>query len=411
MIQLRVLGPISLKREDGSDVAPILAQPKRLALAAYLASPPPHGGRCFHRKDTLVGMFWPELDQQHARAALRNALYFLRESLGADVLVAHGEEEVGLDQDALWCDVDAFDVAFRTRDYSTALNLYGGDLLQGVFVSGAPTFEQWLDTQRVRRQNEAHEAASQAAGRHAAAGRLDEALVWALRAQALAPLHEHGVRTVIALRYLLDDRAGAIEAHNRFETLLSEEHGIEPTQETKNLMEAVHAPEKHAVATTLAMAQMPWVRFAAGPTEAAAGLYDRQVLEAVVQKRLGVSRRCGEKVGLVCVKLDQSQARSAPAGEREVDGALRNLARRIVECVRDADLVALVEPGTLVVVPAGGAVADLNALVARMRAHLANDAVQRKWASLAPPAPIIATAWLDPSTNKSAAALLADAVK
>ena len=54
MIELRVLGPTSLKRSDGSSVVSLLAQPKRLALAVYLAAPPPHGGRCFHRKDTLV---------------------------------------------------------------------------------------------------------------------------------------------------------------------------------------------------------------------------------------------------------------------------------------------------------------------------------------------------------------------
>ena len=190
MIELRVLGPTSLKRSDGSNVASLLAQPKRLALAVYLAAPPPHGGRCFHRKDTLVAMFWPELDQQHARAALRNSLYFLRNNLGQNVVLTGENDSVGLDPNELWCDLDAFDVAVRLRDHATAFQLYRGQLLEGVFVHDAQPFEEWLDAQRDRRGVEARSAASQAARRQAAAGRFEEALVWATRARAMAPLNE-----------------------------------------------------------------------------------------------------------------------------------------------------------------------------------------------------------------------------
>src|SRR2546427_4893642 len=49
-----------------------------------------------HRRDTLLGLFWPELDQDHARAALRQALHGLRQGLGGDVLTSRGDEEVGI---------------------------------------------------------------------------------------------------------------------------------------------------------------------------------------------------------------------------------------------------------------------------------------------------------------------------
>lgn len=124
LLELRVLGPISLKRSDGSTVSSLLAQPKRFALAAYLAAPPPLGGRCFHKKDTLIGMFWPELDQTRARAALRNSLYFLRTALGPEAVRTGPDDSVGLDQAVLWCDLDAFDVAVRIRDAATAHQLY-----------------------------------------------------------------------------------------------------------------------------------------------------------------------------------------------------------------------------------------------------------------------------------------------
>ena len=91
MIELRLLGRLSLTGADGRDVRALLGQPRRLALLAYLAAATPPG---FHRRDSLLVLFWPELDQEHARAALRQALHGLRQGLGADVLTSRGDEEV-----------------------------------------------------------------------------------------------------------------------------------------------------------------------------------------------------------------------------------------------------------------------------------------------------------------------------
>lgn len=408
MIELRVLGPIAVKHADGSDVAPMLAQPKRLALATYLASPPPHGGRCFHRKDTLVAMFWPDLDQQRARASLRNALYFLRENIGADALVAHGDEEVGLDPERVWCDLDAFDGAVRLRDHAAALELYRGDVLEGVYVSNAQPFDEWLDAQRLRRRAEVQEAASKTARIHAAAGRFQEALALAQRAQLLAPLNEDAVRAVIALHYLLGDRGGALEEHHRFELLLTEAYDAKPSMETQTLVTAVRAAEPEAEVLAKLMVERPWLRVSDGPQETGRALFDRQVLVAFVQKRLGLARRRGEQVGLVFVRLAHPSAGAAPA-ERELDRSLRKLAQLIVDEVRDADLVAIVAPGTLVVLPTEDAVLDVEALVARLQRQLGKADLARR-SGFQGVKPEVAAAWLNPQTSRSASDLLADAV-
>ena len=68
MIELRLLGRLSLTGADGRDVRALLGQPRRLALLAYLAAASPPG---FHRRDNLLALFWPELDQEHARAYSR----------------------------------------------------------------------------------------------------------------------------------------------------------------------------------------------------------------------------------------------------------------------------------------------------------------------------------------------------
>src|SRR2546429_160380 len=90
VIELRLFGGLDLRRSDGRELDSILTQPKRVALLAFLATATSYR---LHRRDTLLGLFWPELDQEHARAALRQALHGLRQGLGADVLTSRGDEE------------------------------------------------------------------------------------------------------------------------------------------------------------------------------------------------------------------------------------------------------------------------------------------------------------------------------
>src|SRR3989454_7122652 len=134
MIELRTLGLVDLKDVDGREIRAVLTQPKRVALLAYLAVATPRG---FHRRDTLLGLFWPELDQDHARAALRQALHGLRQALDTVALPSRGDEEVGLDPAALWCDARAFDESVAAGDAEQALKLYCGDFLAGFFLPAA----------------------------------------------------------------------------------------------------------------------------------------------------------------------------------------------------------------------------------------------------------------------------------
>src|SRR6058998_2214493 len=121
MIEFRLLGTLSLRTADGRDAGSLLSQPRRLALLAYLAAATPRGP---HRRDTLLALFWPEFDQEHARAALRQSLHVLRSALGADAMVSRGDEEIGLDFERIWCDVAAFAGAIVGGELGQALDLY-----------------------------------------------------------------------------------------------------------------------------------------------------------------------------------------------------------------------------------------------------------------------------------------------
>ena len=83
-MELRTLGRISLIGDPADDDASPAAQPKRLALLAYLAL---MSGRGPVRRDVLLALFWPELGDEEARRALRQALHHLRRIVGEDVVL------------------------------------------------------------------------------------------------------------------------------------------------------------------------------------------------------------------------------------------------------------------------------------------------------------------------------------
>ncbi|HEV2146704.1 MAG TPA: hypothetical protein VGR37_04740, partial [Longimicrobiaceae bacterium] len=166
MIQLFVLGSPDLRRADGQEVRSVLVQPKRVALLAYLAVAAPGA---FHRRDSLVALFWPELDAEHARAALRNGIYQLRQALGPEAVETRGAEEVRLAEGSCWCDALEFQRALADGRLDEAVALYRGDLLAGLHVEGAPGVEHWLDRERDRLREAAARAGWALAERELAA--------------------------------------------------------------------------------------------------------------------------------------------------------------------------------------------------------------------------------------------------
>ena len=85
MRELLTLGRVRLTANGAETAA---AQPKRLALLAYLALA---SGRGAPRREALLALFWPELGEDEGRRALRQGLHYLRRVLGEDVFAAEGD--------------------------------------------------------------------------------------------------------------------------------------------------------------------------------------------------------------------------------------------------------------------------------------------------------------------------------
>jgi DNA-binding SARP family transcriptional activator len=239
MIRFHTLGVLDLRGPDGLELRSVLQQPKRLGLLAYLTIASPHR---FHRRDSLLALFWPELDQEHARAALRRSLYFLRAELGADVVTGRGDDEVGIPETALWCDATALDRALDQGDADQALGLYRGPLLEGLYVAGASAeYQDWLDRERARLRERAAAAARSLMDQSEADGRLSDAAQWARRALELSPDDEGTLRRLLGLLDRIGDRSAAIRAYDQFVRRMAEEFEIEPSAETSALVEVIKA--------------------------------------------------------------------------------------------------------------------------------------------------------------------------
>lgn len=234
-LQLRLLGGLDLAGPAAGDPA-ILRQPKRVALLAFLAAG--QEGR-FRRRDSLVGVFWPDADSESARHSLRQALYVLRREVGSDAIRTRGDGEVGLDAAVLGCDAARFETLAAEGQPAAAMEYYGGDLLPGFYLDDAPEFEQWLAVERVRLRRLASDLCwtlsqeAEQAGEPADAGR------WARRAVDLDPFDEAALHRLIELLDSLGDRAGAVAAFEHFASRLASEYAIDPSPETLTLVERV----------------------------------------------------------------------------------------------------------------------------------------------------------------------------
>ena len=245
MVRFWILGALDLRAPDGAEVRSVLAQPKRTALLAYVAAASPRG---FHRRDTLLGLLWPERDQAHARAALSKAVHYLRRSLGESVVESRGDEELRVNAEQLWCDATAFRAAVNAGAFEDALALYRGDLLAGFFVDDVPEFEHWLETERAALRREAADAAWRLAEEAAVGADAERIAGWARRGVDLAPDDEGGARRAVALLDRVGERAGALRLYGDLAERLRKEWGVEPSVETQRLVAEIRARDREVPA-------------------------------------------------------------------------------------------------------------------------------------------------------------------
>ncbi len=223
----------------------VLAQPRRIALLAYLALTMRRGPQ---QRDALLALFWPERDEDSARNALNQALHFLRRHLGTDTFVARNGGEIGVAPERIWCDGSAFEDALDTGRPGEALELWQGELLDGFHIGDAPGFQRWLDSERSRLAGRLMQAMETLANQREAAGDFTGAVAWWRRLAARDSLSSRRALRLMQALAAAGDPAAALQHARVHEVLVRDELNAGVAPDVTALIRKLQAIQSDATA-------------------------------------------------------------------------------------------------------------------------------------------------------------------
>lgn len=253
-IRIRLFGGCEFRRADR---VVRLETVKTSALLAYLVLQ-----RAPQPRPKLIGLLWGNLPEASARANLRHALWHLRSKFDSPQhppLILTEQQTIAFNPDVpCSLDVEEFEQRIRREAELTtgsthpdnrvtllreAIDLYRGDLLDGLYVDDAPAFEEWLLVERERLRAMAIETLHRLVTYYLDWGEYAEGLDYARRLIAMEPWHEDAHRQMMRLLALSGQRAAALAQYETCRRILAEELNAEPSPETQALYESIQASE------------------------------------------------------------------------------------------------------------------------------------------------------------------------
>lgn len=279
MLHLKTFGGLSVSVNEAPGVG-AAQQRKTLALLALLAA-----GRNGLSRDKLVAYLWPEADAEHARGLLKQACYALRRDLQQSELFL-GAAQLRLNPAVITSDLQTFEAALERHDAAAAAAVYAGPFLDGFYLSGAPEFERWVETERERLKERAAAALEAVATATSTRGDHVHAVEWWRRLAALDPLSTRNALGLMNALVAAGDRAGALQVARVHSTLVREELGVAPDAAIADLTDRLRAEADGAPALRRQAAPAPEpATFAEVPPSGAS----RALLSRPAWKRRGVA--------------------------------------------------------------------------------------------------------------------------
>lgn len=254
-LNLRLLGPFEAAWPDAP--IPAFATDKVRALLTYLAL---EGERPL-RRETLATLLWPDWPDEVARRNLRQNLHRLKASLDSldpslgDRLLLADRQSVGVDGSLLAVDVLQFQATLAQVEahphrhlascpvclerLRQAAGLIRGEFLAGFSLPDAPLFDEWLMMQRERLHYQSVQTFFVLAEAHMRQADYEGAYTYALRQAALEPWREEAHRQIMQALAHQGARAEALAHYATCCRILDEELGVEPSEETTALYQAI----------------------------------------------------------------------------------------------------------------------------------------------------------------------------
>ena len=235
---------------------------KTVALIALLAIQGPTLSR-----DMLITTLWSRSSISKAQAALRTAIWRLKDA-GLSPWLEIEREFITLNKHSdLWVDVDEFQMNLDkakqpphdqtsacpqcTQWLRRAIELYRGDFMAGYSPRNAPGFDEWRTPLGQRLQDDYLIALARLAKGYQKQGLYGDAVLVANRWLAVDPLNEEA-HTLIMRSYVNNNqRANAIAHYRAFKRLADKQLGVDPSREMTQLYQQVltgHSPPPQSTA-------------------------------------------------------------------------------------------------------------------------------------------------------------------
>ena len=229
LVRLRLLGVLSAIESSILDGSPRVG-PKPLALLAYCHLASPAGAI---NRDSLLGLFWPDLDQARSRRALRQAVHALRGVFGPDVIHSLGKHLVVLPGGAVTSDVSVFRWLGREGRYEAALAFYSGDFIAGAnLLHVSDELNEWIEGTR---RSLLEDAIGFALALCPGTGDVRDLERWARRALELSGHRERVMREILVECAGRGHTGLAMDLYTDHGAWLDDLGGLRPTPATRKL--------------------------------------------------------------------------------------------------------------------------------------------------------------------------------
>lgn len=217
-----------------------------------------------HRREQLIGLFFPEMPDDQARTNFRQILTRLRRAIHDEeadppFLIITRESIQFNPYSDYSLDVNSFQQLFQGcpqhhpgRGYDPhcpdcrhqrqqAIQLYRGPFLSDLYLDDSATFENWAGAYRQTLHHAALATLQELATNHEHTGDYRAAQHYAQQLLQLEPWEEETQQQLLRLLAYQGQRNAALRQYNTYARLLRQELGIEPLPETQALQATIAA--------------------------------------------------------------------------------------------------------------------------------------------------------------------------
>ena len=249
MRRVRLLGPAgvdrilktqkntakSRKQEHNWGMVPRFRSRRTVALLGYLAAEHRQIGR-----EHLALLVWPDEEPSKGRANLSRELHNLTRIL-PDCWESNRQTVAFTPTSNTIVDIYELLRLEEQERWEEAVDLLGGEFLEGLYLDDNHEFDNWLLGERERWRGHSERVLKRVIEAHQRRGRYTEALQQAQRLLQLAPWDEDAHRQAMRLLAWTGQRGAALHQFERCQRVLWEELEVEPSLETNLLYHQIHS--------------------------------------------------------------------------------------------------------------------------------------------------------------------------